>query len=302
MKKFIDICQSCLVLFGMMLCGLFVDALCGSLPIGAPDSFARQWVIFAGQNIFAFIIPAILTWKICFKGNPLKRIGVLSVPSGRLILIALVIYAVAVPALNQIVFWNEEIHLPEFLSSYEEWCVNMEKQAEMQINALLETDILWQMLMNIFVIGVLTGIGEEFFFRGGLQKLLIHCRVNHHVAIWTAAFVFSAIHFQFYGFVPRLILGAWFGYLYLWSGNIWIPALAHAVNNSIVIISDWCIRQGIVYENFDMLGVSQDSFPFVALISAILTGLAIYACHRCGWLSHRPDVPSNIISNGSENN
>lgn len=306
MKKFFDICQSCLVLFGMMLCGLFLASACGLLPLGEKDGIVRMWAIFAGQNIFAFIIPAMLAWKVCFKGNPSSALGISSAPSWRMIAVALGVYLIGIPALNQIVYWNQEVHLPEFLASYEEWCRQMEDAAQQQLDAMMDTDVVWQMLMNIFVIGVLTGIGEEFFFRGGLQRMLLRCGVNHHVAIWTAAFVFSAIHFQFFGFVPRMLLGAWFGYLYWWSGSIWVPAIAHAFNNSVVIISDWMIREGIVSENFDMLGVSEGSFPFLPLVSALLVGAAIYGCSRMGWLSGSrlvpPALPLNTTSNGSENN
>lgn len=294
MKKFIDICQSCLVLFGMMLCGHYVDTLCGSLPIGAPDSLLRQWVIFSGQNIFAFILPSILAWKVCFKGNPFYEIGASSLPSLRMIGIAALIYFLGIPALNQIVYWNQEMHLPEMFSAFEEWCREMEDLAAQQTEGLLQTDLVWQMLINILVIGIMTGIGEEFFFRGGLQNMLIHCGVGHHVAIWTAAFVFSAMHFQFFGFVPRMLLGALFGYFYWWSGNIWVSALAHAVNNSIVILSEWLIGTGILSEDFDMLGVSEGSFPVLPLLSVMLMAAAIFEFKRRGWLPSNRKATTTI--------
>ncbi|MDE6632877.1 MAG: CPBP family intramembrane metalloprotease, partial [Muribaculaceae bacterium] len=267
MKKFIDICQFVLVLMGLMICGLFVTSLIGLLPL---HGNAMQWGIIAAQNILAFIFPALLTWKMCFKVNPFKAIESDKCPSVKMIGITLLIYFVGMPALNQIVYWNQEMALPEVFSGFEEGCRNMEDQAEALTKDLLGSTNLLPTIINILLIGVLTGIGEEFFFRGAFQRMLIWCRVNHHAAIWIAATVFSALHFQFFGFIPRLLLGAFFGYIYWWSGNIWINAFAHALNNSLVIVSTWCINKGFLSEEFDMMGVSEGGLPVSAIISCVL--------------------------------
>lgn len=295
MKKFIDICQASLVLFGMMICGLFIAGLSVYVFEDTPKSEAAQWVMFSAQNIFAFILPAVLTWKICFKNNPLRLMGATSMPSVRMIGIAIAVYLIGIPALNQIVYWNQEVVLPDAFASFEQWCRETEERAAAETAIILNVDSVWQMLMNILVIGVLTGIGEEFFFRGGLQKILLHCGVRQHVAIWSAAIVFSALHFQFYGFVPRVLLGAWFGYLYCWSGNIWVSSLAHAINNSIVIVSQWLVNKELISEDFDMFGVTENAFPFAFLVSGVLVGLALYFCHKKGWLpAQSKDMTSSL--------
>ena len=272
MKRFFEICQFVLVLFGLMICGLFLTSLLSFLPF---QGHAFQWTIFAGQNILAFILPSVLAWKICFKQKPRVIIEADTLPTWKMLGFAIVVYALAVPALNQIVYWNQEMHLPEMFAPFEEWCREMERMAEEQTEGLLSSTSIFDTLMNILIIAVLTGIGEEFFFRGGLQRMLIYCDINHHVAIWTSAVVFSAIHFQFFGFVPRVLLGAWFGYLYLWSGSIWLNAFAHALNNSLVIVSAWLINMGYLSEEFDMLGVATDTFPWLALLSAMAVAVLI---------------------------
>ncbi len=189
---------------------------------------------------------------------------------------------------------------PDFLAPFEEWCRNMEQLAEEQTKGLLSSTELFPTVMNILIIGVLTGIGEEFFFRGALQKMLIGCRINHHVAIWISAIVFSALHFQFFGFVPRVLLGAFFGYLYWWSGNIWVNSFAHALNNSLVIISTWCINKGLISEEFDMYGVSDGSFPYIAIISAIAVAAIIYFLHSRGLLVGNRDISTEFSPNNIE--
>lgn len=272
MKRFFEICQFVLVLFGLMICGLFLTSLLSFLPF---KGHAFQWTTFAGQNILAFILPSILAWKICFKQKPLVFIEADTLPTWKMLGFAVVVYALAIPALNQIVYWNQEMHLPEMFASFEEWCREMERLAEEQTEGLLSSTSIFDTLMNILIIAVLTGIGEEFFFRGGLQRMLTYCKVDHHVAIWTAAVVFSAIHFQFFGFIPRVLLGAWFGYLYWWSGSIWLNAFAHALNNSLVIVSAWLINMGYLSEEFDMLGVATDTFPWLALLSTMAVAALI---------------------------
>ena len=301
MKKFIDICQFVLVLMGLMICGLFLTTLLGLFQI---NGIAAQWVIIAGQNILAFILPALITWKMCFNTNPVDAIEADKIPSLKMIGIMLLIYFTGMPALNQIVFWNQEMSLPEAFAGFEEWCRNMEEQAEQLTNGLINTTALLPTIINILLIGVLTGIGEEFFFRGAFQKMLIWCKVNHHVAIWIAATVFSALHFQFFGFIPRLLLGAFFGYIYWWSGCIWVNAMGHALNNSLVIISTWCINKGYLSEEFDMFGVSEAGLPTAAIVSAILMGIIIYVLNNNGVLkgqkTFRKEISQNNIANATE--
>lgn len=284
MKSFIEICQFLLVLTGFALCGLFVTTTLSLLPL---HGNALQWTIFAGQNILAFILPSLLMWKICFKVSPLHTMEADDMPTLKMIGIALLIYFVGMPALNQIVYWNQEMKLPEFLASFEEWSRNMEKLAEEQTKGLLNTTALFPTAMNILVIGVLTGIGEEFFFRGALQRGLAWCGINSHTSIWTAAVIFSAVHFQFYGFVPRVLLGAFFGYMYWWSGSIWVNAFTHALNNSLVIISTWCINKGLLSEEFDMLGVADEGFPTAATISGVAVATIIILFNKRGVLKGR---------------
>lgn len=273
MKRFIDVSQFVLVLLGLVLCGLFVVSLLGLLPL---KEDWLKWTIFAGQNVIAFVIPAMLAWKICFKTSPVATMEMDRFPSAKMIGFMLLVYFAGIPALNQIVYWNQEMQLPEALSAFEQWCRELEDAAQQQTVGLLGSTAILPLLVNILVIGVLTGIGEEFLFRGALQRMLIWCRVNPHVAIWTAAVIFSAIHFQFFGFVPRVLLGAFFGYLYWWSGSIWLNSMAHALNNSLVIVSTWCIHKGLLSEEFDMIGVSEGGIPVVAIISAVAVALLIY--------------------------
>ena len=138
---------------------------------------------------------------------------------------------VAIPFIYWTAAINQQMVFPEFLKGVEEWMQNMEKVNEEVLKKLLYADTYWIFLFNVLIICVLTGIGEEFLFRGVLQNLLGKILKNPHLVIWIAAFIFSTVHFQFYGFLPRLLLGAYFGYLLLYTKNMWIPVLGHFANN-----------------------------------------------------------------------
>ena len=92
------------------------------------------------------------------------------------------------------------------------------------------------LLLNLLVCALLPAVCEEFFFRGSLQQVLLRWSKNTHVAIWLTGFIFSAIHFQIDGFVARWLLGAYLGYLLVWSGSLWLPILAHFLHNALSIL------------------------------------------------------------------
>jgi membrane protease YdiL (CAAX protease family) len=122
--------------------------------------------------------------------------------------------------------------------------------------------------------GILTGMGEELLFRGAVQRKFMDWLGNHHVAIWVAAAIFSAVHMQFYGFIPRMLLAALFGYLYYWSGNLWIPIIAHASNNTITILAMYFTKN---MKEAKALVESNDIMPLpYVLISFMLTVGILY--------------------------
>ena len=131
---------------------------------------------------------------------------------------------------------NAGMHLPEWLSGVEKWMVEKEDHANNIINQVMVSPAFGTMIMNLFIIAILPAMAEEILFRGVLQKILYNLFKSGHAAIWVTAFVFSTIHFQFFGFVPRFILGLVFGYLFFWSGTLWLPVISHFVNNAVPVV------------------------------------------------------------------
>jgi membrane protease YdiL (CAAX protease family) len=138
---------------------------------------------------------------------------------------------------------NKNMVLPKFLNELEAWMKLKEAQMAEMTKQLLVMKSIPVLLINLLMLAIIPAVGEEFIFRGCLQKIFGHWIGNYHIAIWITAIIFSAIHFQFYGFMPRMLLGALFGYLLVWSGSLWLPILAHFMNNGVAVVTAYVFQQ-----------------------------------------------------------
>jgi membrane protease YdiL (CAAX protease family) len=156
--------------------------------------------------------------------------------------LVVLIMVVTMPLMEWMASWNQQMHLPDFLKSAEQWMKAKEAEAMRMTYIFLTVHGLGDFLFNLLTIALIPAVAEELMFRGGVQRAFKRMFDNPHVAIWLAAFIFSAIHLQFYGFLPRLVLGALFGYLYLWTGSLWYAILAHFLNNAYAVGVAWYLQ------------------------------------------------------------
>lgn len=224
------------------------------------------------QSLVGFILPAFIGVKLAF-GNPVKFLTLNVAPTSMNILGVVVAYLISLPLLNQLIYWNENLVFPDFLEEMGIMFRDFEDQAAKVTDTMLDAHSLGAMIVGVLIIGVLTGFSEELFFRGALQQAG-SSRGAFHTSIWVTALIFSAIHFQVFGFVPRLLLGAWFGYLLYWTGSIYVPVIAHALNNSVVVICAYFISKESGFQP-EMIGVATSGFPLAAFISAVAMMLFI---------------------------
>ncbi len=174
----------------------------------------------------------------------------------------------AIPVLNFTLDLNQQLVLPEGLKALEEWMKQSEEAMAKATEAMMYAENLKALLFNIIIIAVFAGIGEEFMFRGVLQNIFRKAIKNEHVVIWVVAVIFSAIHFQFYGFVPRLLMGAYFGYLLYYTKSIWVPVLAHFTNNFIGVMTFYYFQDDIdKMKEMDALGTGSTWWLAVASIA-----------------------------------
>ncbi len=259
-----------MILFATFFIGIcFAAFVSTSLSVVFPSNHRTVILITSViQALSAFILPAFFTGIISFgKEDYIREYNRKIFPSYIIGVILLII--MIVPFINVIIHWNEGMtlnSLPELENKLREF----EKNAEAATLTMLEVDSFGAMLINVLIIGIITGLAEEIFFRGALQRIL-QSRLNRHASVWITAAIFSFIHFQFFGFIPRLLLGAVFGYIFLWSGSIVPSSIAHATNNSLVVIFTWLEHNGYLRDLTDSRWFTPDPGEMSVVFSIIFS-------------------------------
>jgi len=239
------------------------------LSSGEEYYIAAQRILLSTQQIGLFLVPALLLAKT--EGQKTNVFYGFKKPKIELLLLVIVLMICAVPLLELVTQFNKNMVFPEALKGVEIWMKNAEDQAMKTTLALLKMENIGVFIINIGMIALLPAVAEELMFRGGLQRAFGRMFSNPHAAIWFSAFIFSAIHMQFYGFMPRLLLGATFGYLYFWSGSLWYAMFGHFVNNAYAVCAAWYMQKNNIplSEADKTLNIAWYGY----IISAILTFL-----------------------------
>ena len=224
------------------------------------------------QDILLFMFPAIAVGAVV-SADAGRLLCVNRLPSSAMTVLAILVLVCSIPVMNRIVAWNEAMSLPQSLEWLETWMRQTENAAQEQVALLLGGTSVGDLIVSLLIVGVMAGVSEEFFFRGAMQRVLSSGSVNPHLAIWITAIIFSLFHVQFYGFFPRLLLGAFFGYLLYWSGSIWLPALVHALNNSIVVCTSWADRVSGGETPSDVNTFGVDSVALITLSLLLTAGI-----------------------------
>ncbi len=244
------------------------DILAGNSP--SQINFIKIFQMLS--SIGTFIIPCFLLALIEKRRTQYFNFS-LPTPK-RLLPLSVAVMLVSLPLLELSILINLKMQLPDFLSGLESWMKEKELEMENLTKLLITTTTYSGLALNLLMIAVLPAIGEELLFRGALQNIFTRWAKNPHLGIWIAAILFSAIHVQFYGFLPRMLMGALFGYLYYWGKSIWLPILAHFVNNAYATISAFIIlRQG---KSIDEITEATSSSWIIYLLGFIGTAVIIH--------------------------
>lgn len=216
------------------------------------------------QAIAGFILPAFMFSWICYRKQWLKYFELATTPAILALVFAIIALFAAYPLVQLSYEVNSALPLPE-------WMTAMEDNAAEVLQDILAMDSVGSFLITILLVAILPGIGEELVFRGILQKQIHEWTKKPVLSVWIAAIIFSGIHMQFEGFLPRVVLGALLGFVYLWSNNLWIPITVHAVNNGTQVAA-------LYFTGVDLSDVGQESsMPLNAWI-ILVSVVVLYLC------------------------
>ena len=271
-KRFTQILVWLGIMAALTLIAMGAWVLCG----GSQTTAGLKWLQFV-QTLATFLLPPILcAWMWDENHRPFSWLQLDRKTDSKLFLLAVGIMVCAIPAINLLADLNGRIRLPESLSALEQKMRVMEDAAAALTEQFLHADNIGMLLVNLGLMALLPAFAEELSFRGTLQQIL----GNKHVAIWVTAVIFSAIHMQFFGFVPRMLMGAMFGYIFVWTGSLWVPIVMHFTNNGLAVLA---------YYIFDQLGENSKNYAdtfgagttwWVGVWSLVLTCLGLREFYR----------------------
>ena len=252
---------------------------------GSQSTESLKWLQFM-QTTATFLLPPILcAWLWDEEHKPFRWLKMDVPVQWQNILLAVVIMICAVPGINLLADLNSRVELPKSLEFIEQILKSQEEAAAALTERFLQADNIGGLLLNIGLMALLPAFSEELSFRGTLQQIIYKDQngkeqsTKVHLAIWITAFIFSAIHMQFYGFVPRMLLGAMFGYVFVWSGSLWVPITMHFVNNGLAVLVYYLMGESENTKNIaDTLGAG-DTW-YLGVFSILITSLGLLIFYR----------------------
>lgn len=239
---------------------------------GDAESLNSMKLLQLISEITIFIIPAMIVGNLWYD-NPVERYKMDVSPKKNHILLVVALMVALLPFINLMSYLNEQLELPAFMSGLENQMKTAEKMAAELTEKFLKMDSFGTFLFHMLFIAVIPAFGEEIFFRGAVFNALSE-RFRNHLAIWLTAALFSFIHFQFYGFLPRMVIGAVFGYLLLWSRSLWLPVLAHFLNNAMAVTAAYIAGGQDQVKELDTLGKADT--VWAGLLSAVVSGFILW--------------------------
>ena len=229
------------------------------------DAFALRLIMFISQ-LGTFVFSSFFLAYL-FSDDAVTYLKIKLGISWKIAIWIVVSMIVVLPFLNFTVFVNEAMKLPEWMKPLEEWMMASEAEIKEFTDTILSYNNWVDLVQNLIVVALMAALGEELLFRGVLQNVFGKKIRNQHIIIWAVAILFSAIHLQFYGFIPRMLMGAYFGYLLYYTRSIWAPILAHFANNAFVVLVTYKSSGISGQTDFDTIGTGQ--YWWLALISFI---------------------------------
>jgi hypothetical protein len=303
-NRFVFFVSRLLILAGMVIFFTFLSSLAGYFfckfilhqdilrmnemvedPAANADGIrALKWFQLI-SSVGTFMVPAFLFAR-SLNYKPTRFLRITQPVQWHNIAIAVILIVVSVPVISWLYSINQSMTFPERFRGLEQKIRSLEDAAAKVTEAFMLAESVPALLFNLLVVAVIPAIAEEFFFRGTLQNFVRMCFYNPHIAIIFTALLFSGFHGQFYGFLPRLALGVILGYLFFFSGSIWVPVTAHMLNNGLALVSAYYEKR---HPDLEFL---RDNyvFPFYMIIlSAAITIVMLVWMNRLRYKTLRAD-------------
>jgi membrane protease YdiL (CAAX protease family) len=202
-------------------------------------AYAVRWLNVI-STIVIFVVPAIVYAKIAQRHKPLHQLSVNTNFNIKQVLLTVLIMGAALLLGGWLAEINKAIPVGEELTKIFR---ALEDTYTSQILLMANMQSWQDFFVALLVIAVAPAVVEELFFRGALQTATQHWLKHPLAAILITSFLFSSIHFSWYGFLPRMALGVVLGYIFYYSQNIWLPIIGHFINNALALVQLFIITR-----------------------------------------------------------
>lgn len=263
-------------LFGLNI----IDLLSNAASLSGPEDVAVMKYFQIVSQLGMFIIPSFV-FAILISRHPANYLRFDRWPGLLTVTATIILLFTILPGINWLIGINEKLSLPDWMGAIENWMRASEESAARITEAFLKTTSAGGLILNLFMVAFLAALGEELLFRGLGLRIFKNLFGNIHVAVWFSAVVFSVFHLQFFGFLPRLALGALFGYLLVWSGSLWLPIIAHFINNAAAVMVYYFYNVGATETPAENFGNVDNTLLFiVSLLASAALMFMIYYLNR----------------------
>jgi membrane protease YdiL (CAAX protease family) len=264
---------------GYLVCNALFGVQLGADSVRRADTDANvlnAMKLFQGiASIGTFLVPAYLFTKIFnlnFAATTRFNRGFTILA----LFLSMAVLLFASPLIGWMIEQNERLLLPDWLQGVQAWMKKLEDANALLITTFLKMSGIGDLIFNLIIVALLPALCEEVLFRGILIPFFREWTGKTHLAIWITAFLFSLIHMQFFGFLPRMMLGVLLGYLFIWSGSLWVPLIAHFINNGLAVLVSY------LSEKPEMQGLEDVAVtsPWILLGSAFVVSGILYLLHH----------------------
>lgn len=258
------------MIYFVLLLGITIWSSVGdmSVDMANKETLFLMKVAQAVSVIMVFILPACM-FVLFFSTDKLHYFLLHRSPPFLFIVISCVLIITALPLIAYLEGLNKAVTMPAVFSEIEAWMKASEMKIQQIEEAFLKDQSVGDLLMNLFVIAFMAAFSEELFFRGLIQRSMLNLSKNVHLSVWITAILFSAFHMQFYGFIPRVLLGAVLGYTYVWSGSLWTSVIVHFLNNALVLVLIYMVNTGYLPKEVEQIGMESDKVTLSWALSSL---------------------------------
>lgn len=282
MKKSTNPLMHLLVLLALSLVMLLITTPLSVL-LASPSSLVGVYAAQVVMQLCCLLLPTLVVVHRYYRSD---RVGFmrLNVNSRSWLRAAagVVILALLVPVVDSLELLNRQFEFPASMAALEQSLRDTQAATQALSDRMLGGGDVGRLLLNLLVMALLPAVCEEFFFRVGIQNLIQRWCRSHgmgrgricwdaHLAVWVTAVIFSLAHGEVFSFLPRLVLGAMLGYLFVYSNSLLVNTMVHFLNNAFIVVGQWLVSCGVWSYDFD----NPTGYPWLTCVTFALAAVVV---------------------------